>query len=77
MRGGTAHTGGTARTGGTAALQIVPLTIEFKDEDRFNGTDYSIWSMRLTQILEENESMGLLDDSIAQPATPSKDVLTW
>lgn len=51
--------------------------IDFRDKDRFSGSDYDIWEMRLQGIFEEHKLWGIVDGSIPEPAANHVDHPNW
>lgn len=47
---------------------IVHMKIDFKEKNRFAGTHFDVWAMRVKTILKENDLWAVVDGTSPRPA---------
>lgn len=56
---------------------VTQIRIDFRDKDRFSGSDYEIWSMHMQGIFEEHELWDIVSGVTKEPAAGHADLPQW
>lgn len=78
--GGPAGPGGPGAAGGQVAVPVIaPMAAssssasDFKEKDRFDGTNYTVWALRMSASLKSKELWDVVSGTLAKPADLAAD----